>query len=153
MWPNNIFDASVRLFLDEIRYQIGGKQLPFLMWIGHIQVKAWMEQKTLASHEQEGLWQLALELNYNIGSFLGLRADRLCTWSVVLLPFCISNLLAHHTDFALARLHNTHSSVLAWTIPGTGEPGGLLSMGSHRVGHDWSDLAAASIMMWINFLK
>ena len=36
----------------------------------------------------------------------------------------------------------THSSVLAWRIPGTGEPGGLSSMGSHRVGHDWSDLAA-----------
>ena len=33
----------------------------------------------------------------------------------------------------------THSSVLAWKIPGTGEPGGLPSMGSHRVGHDWSD--------------
>ena len=39
-----------------------------------------------------------------------------------------------------------HSSVLAWRIPGTGEPGGLLSMGSHRVGHDWSDLAAAAAM-------
>ena len=38
----------------------------------------------------------------------------------------------------------THSSVLAWRIPGSGEPGGLLSMGSHRVGHDWSDLAAAA---------
>ena len=37
----------------------------------------------------------------------------------------------------------THSTVLAWRIPGTGEPGGLLSMGSHRVGNDWSDLAAA----------
>ena len=36
----------------------------------------------------------------------------------------------------------THSSVLAWRIPGTGEPGGLLSVRSHRVGHDWSDLAA-----------
>ena len=35
----------------------------------------------------------------------------------------------------------THSSVLAWRIPGTGEPGGLLSMGLHRVRHDWSDLA------------
>ena len=32
----------------------------------------------------------------------------------------------------------------AWRIPGTGEPGGLPSMGSHRVGHDWSDLAAAA---------
>ena len=38
----------------------------------------------------------------------------------------------------------THLSVLAWRIPGTGEPGGLPSMGSHRVGHDWSDLAAAA---------
>ena len=37
----------------------------------------------------------------------------------------------------------THSSVLAWRIPGMAEPGGLLSMGSHRVGHYWSDLAAA----------
>ena len=37
----------------------------------------------------------------------------------------------------------THSSVLAWRIPGTGEPGGRPSMGSHRVGHDSSDLAAA----------
>ena len=38
----------------------------------------------------------------------------------------------------------THSSVLAWRIPGTGVPGGLPSMGSHRVGHDWSDLAVAA---------
>ena len=36
----------------------------------------------------------------------------------------------------------THSSVLAWRIPGTGEPGGLPSMESHRVGYDWSDLAS-----------
>ena len=38
----------------------------------------------------------------------------------------------------------THSSVLAWRIPGTGEPSGLPSMGSHRVGHDRIDLAAAA---------
>ena len=42
---------------------------------------------------------------------------------------------------ALEKEMATHSSVLALRIPGTGEPGGLLSMGSHRVGHDWSDLA------------
>ena len=41
-------------------------------------------------------------------------------------------------------LDYTHFSALAWRIPGTGEPGGLLSMGSHRVGHDWNDLAAAA---------
>ena len=44
---------------------------------------------------------------------------------------------------ALEKAVATHSSVLAWRIPGTGEPGGLPSMGSHRVRHDWSDLAAA----------
>ena len=38
----------------------------------------------------------------------------------------------------------THSSILAWRIPGIEEPGGLPSMGSHRVGHDWRDLAAAA---------
>ena len=38
----------------------------------------------------------------------------------------------------------THSRVLSWRIPGTGKPGGLPSMGSHRVGHDSSDLAAAA---------
>ena len=45
---------------------------------------------------------------------------------------------------ALEKEMATHSSVLAWRIPGTGEPGGLPSMGSHRVGHDWSDLAVAA---------
>ena len=45
---------------------------------------------------------------------------------------------------ALEKEMATHSSVLAWRIPGTGEPGGLPSMGSRRVGHDWSDLAAAA---------
>ena len=44
----------------------------------------------------------------------------------------------------------THSSVLAWRIPGTGEPGGLLSLGSHRVGHDWSDIAAAAAAISLN---
>ena len=45
---------------------------------------------------------------------------------------------------ALEKGMATRSSVLAWRIPGTGEPGGLPSMGSHRVGHDWSDLAATA---------
>ena len=43
----------------------------------------------------------------------------------------------------------THSSILAWRIPGTGEPGVLSSMGSHRVGHDWSDLAATDSWVFI----
>ena len=45
---------------------------------------------------------------------------------------------------ALEKEMATHSSVLAWRVPGTKEPGGLPFMGSHRVGHDWSDLATAA---------
>ena len=41
----------------------------------------------------------------------------------------------------------THSNIIAWRIPGMAEPGGLPSMGSHRVGHDWSEAAAAEYIM------
>ena len=47
----------------------------------------------------------------------------------------VTNTFTFHFD-ALEKEMATHSSVLAWRIPGTGEPGGLPSMGSHRVGHD-----------------
>ena len=56
----------------------------------------------------------------------------------------LSNLTFTFHFHALEKVMATHSSVLAWRIPGTEEPGGLPSMGSHRVGHDWSDLAAAA---------
>ena len=49
---------------------------------------------------------------------------------------------------ALEKEMATYSNVLAWRISGTEEPGGLPSMGSHRVGHDWSDLAAAPKREW-----
>ena len=54
---------------------------------------------------------------------------------------------------ALEKEMATHSSILAWRIPGMGEPGGLLSMGSHRVGHDWSDLATAAAACYKTMLK
>ena len=47
----------------------------------------------------------------------------------------------------------TYSSVLAWSIPGTGEPGGLPSLGSHRVRHDWSDLAAAAALQSNKYIE
>ena len=59
--------------------------------------------------------------------------------------------LGHAIDSKLEKEMATHSSVLAWRIPGMGEPGGLPSLGSHRVGHDWSDLAAAAAEQEINF--
>ena len=49
---------------------------------------------------------------------------------------------------ALEKEMATHSSILTWRIPGTGEPGGLPTMGSHRVRHDWNDLAAAAAESW-----
>ena len=62
-------------------------------------------------------------------------------WSVVTTPTVDNKQsLAAETGKAMAP----HSSILAWKIPWTEEPGGLQSMGSHRVGHDWSDLAAAT---------
>ena len=51
----------------------------------------------------------------------------------------LSNFFHFH---ALEKEMATHSGILAWRIPGTAEPGGLPSVGSHRLGHDWSDAAA-----------
>ena len=48
--------------------------------------------------------------------------------------------------YALEKEMATHSSVLAWRIPGTGEPGGLPSMGLHRARHDLAAAAAAGLM-------
>ena len=53
---------------------------------------------------------------------------------------------------ALEKEMATHFSVLAWRIPGTGEPGGLPSMGSHRVGHNRSDSAAAAMETVSDFI-
>ena len=56
---------------------------------------------------------------------------------------------------ALEKEMASHSSVLAWRIPGTGEPGGLPSMGLHRVGHNWRYLAAAeaaNLFLWCSML-
>ena len=53
---------------------------------------------------------------------------------------------------AMEKEMATHSSILAWRIPGTEKPSGLPSMGSYRVGHDWSNLAAAAAAV-PNYLK
>ena len=53
--------------------------------------------------------------------------------------------------YFLEKAMAPHSSTHAWKIPWTGEPGRLLSMGSHRVGHDWSDLASVAAAVWSPF--
>ena len=89
--------------------------------------------------------------------------DRGAWWAVV---YGVTKSQTRLSDFtftfhfhALEKEMATHSSVLAWRIPGKGEPGGLPSMGSHRVGHDWRDLAAAAAatlkylrIFWIHIL-
>ena len=65
-------------------------------------------------------------------------------WDV---SFTRGGLFACLVHFFISLEMATHCSVLAWRIPGTGEPGGLPSMGSHRVGHDWSDLAAVAVLI------
>ena len=60
---------------------------------------------------------------------------------VMPLIFNMLSRLVIHGIFQMA----THSSFLAWRIPGMAEPGGLPSVVSHRVGHDWSDLAVAAV--------
>ena len=76
--------------------------------------------------------------------FSGIRAPTcycLGTFNISKLVLCVFHLVS--PSWTWKKEMATHSSVLAWRIPGTGEPGGLPSMGSHRVGHDWSNLAAA----------
>ena len=74
--------------------------------------------------------------------------DRVAWWAAV---HVVAKSRTRLSDFtftfhfpALEKEMATHCSVLAWRIPGNGEPGGLTSVGSHRVGHDWSDLAASN---------
>ena len=80
-------------------------------------------------------------------SCLGNPMDRGAWWAAV---HGVAKSRTRLSDFAftfhflaMEKEMATHSRVLAWRIPGMGEPGRLPSMGSHRVGHDWSDLAAA----------
>ena len=54
--------------------------------------------------------------------------------------------------FFLEKAMAPHSSTVAWKIPWTEKPGRLQSMGSHRVGHDWSDLAAAAAILFLDIL-
>ena len=67
----------------------------------------------------------------------GICQARVLEWAAIafsIMCFSISYCLKHF--YALEKEMATHSSVLAWRIPGMGEPGGLTSLGSHRVGHD-----------------
>ena len=133
------------------------KNIGWLTFLGHWQTAGGREQKkpraiikVLSSHctkpvpretTREGN---GTPLQY---SCLENPMDRGAWWAAV---HGVANSQAWLSDFtftfhfhALEKEMATHSSVLAWRIPGMGEPGGLPSIGLHRVGHNWSYLAAA----------
>ena len=74
---------------------------------------------------------------------------KLCTGPPYL-GLCKYNIFWTIQERSLEKEMATHSSILACRIPGTEEPGGLPSMGSHGVGHNWSDLAAAAGSITMN---
>ena len=97
------------------------------------------------------MWIYGTSLQY---SCLENSMDGGAWWAAV---HAVANSRTRLSDFTFTFLFHaleeemaTHSSGLVWRIPGTGEPGGLPSMGSHRVGHDWSDLVAAAAHIIIN---
>ena len=120
-----------------LSYQEASIRLLSLSFRGQAEWK-WQSQKTNQTgdmdHESESeMAQSCLTLWLQSMGSLRARHD----WATSLSLFTFH----FHT---LEKEMATHSSVLAWRIPRTEEPSGLPSMGSHRVGHDWSDLAAAA---------
>ena len=91
----------------------------------------------MAPHSSSLAWKIPwMEEPGRLQSMGSLRVGH--DWATSILLFTFT--LHFH---ALEKEMATHTSVIAWRIPGMGEPGGLPSMGSHRVGHDWSDLAVS----------
>ena len=93
-----------------------------------------MSEKAMAPHSSTLAWKNPMDGGAWQAAVHGVTKSR--TW--------LSNFTFTFHFHALEKEMTTHSSVLAWRIPGTGDPGGLLSMGSHRVRHNWSNLAAAA---------
>ena len=91
-----------------------------------------VSEKAMAPHSSTLAWKIPWMEEPD-------RLQSMGSWSRT----CTERLHFH----ALEKEMATHSSVLAWRIPGTGEPGRLPSLGLHRVGHDWSD-AAAAVIKW-----
>ena len=98
----------------------------------------WLPQQALGEGNGTPLQYSCLENPMDGGAWWAVVHGVTKSWTQ------LSNFTFTFHFHALEKEMATHSRVLAWRIPGTGEPGGLPSMGSHRVGHDWSDLAAAA---------
>ena len=102
------------------------------------------------------LWPTYWNFSFSISpsnDYSGLISFRMDWFDLLAIQEALKSLLQHHNSKAsifgysaclMEKEKATHSSVLGWRISGTTEPGGLPSMGSHRVRHDWRDLAAAA---------
>ena len=99
--------------------------------------------KNLPAMQETWVWSLGWEDLLDINYIFKLKSVHGVTKSRTRLRDFTFTFHFHASEKEMA----THSSVLAWRIPGTAGPGGLPSMGSHRVGHDWSDLAAAAAQL------
>ena len=97
-------------------------------------------EKAMTTHSSTLAWEIPWTEEPGRLQSMGLQSQ---TW--------LSSFAFTFHFHALEKEMATHSSILAWRIPGTGEPGGLPSMGSHRVGHDWRDLAAAAAVRFSYF--
>ena len=107
-----------------------------IIYIGDIYI---VSEKAMAPHSSTLAWKIPwMEEPVRLQSMGSLRVGH--DWATSLWLFTFMHWRRKWQPTPMA----THSSVLAWKIPGTGEPGGLPSMGSHGVGHVWSDLAAAA---------
>ena len=104
--------------------------------------KKYRMEKAMAPHSSTLAWKIPwTEESGSLQSMGSLRVRHNWATSLSLFTFTFH-------FHALEKDMATHSSVLAWRIPGAGEPGGLPSLGSHRVGYDWSDLAAVKRNIW-----
>ena len=99
-------------------------------------------------------------MNWTVGSYVRefgelkkMKSEYLEVWIGWVLLLILSDLTFTFHFHALEKEMTTRSNVLAWRIPGTVEPDGLPSMGSHRIGHDWSDLAAAALLFFFFFFN
>ena len=119
-------------------------------------------------------WTAACTISQSVLKLMSIKlmmlSNHLILWYLLLLPSIFPSIRVFSNESALhirwpkyqtsasaSVLSITHSSVLAWRIPGMGEPGGLPSMRSHGVGHDWSDLAAFRVKSfridWFDLLE
>ena len=83
-------------------------------------------------------------INHKSSSELEKHINYICMYIYICIYIYMSDFTFTFHFHALEKEMATHCNVLAWRIPGMGEPGGLPAMESHRVRHDWSDLAAAA---------